>query len=177
MRMLTSQNSKRAATCAALFVFAILPAMPIFKRPALFDFATPAQAKMRVDTLTIEPAGGGATQTFNIELASSEQEKSVGLMFRTKLADGEGMLFPYDKSQVLTMWMHNTYIALDMVFIRPDGVIHRIEASAEPLSDRVISSGEPVAAVLELAGGAASRLGINAGDRVHHHVFDAAKKP
>jgi uncharacterized protein len=175
--MLTSKTRKRAATCAALFVLALVSAMPIFKLPALFGFASSALAKMRVDKLTIEPAGGGTPLTFNIELASNDQEKAVGLMFRTKLADSEGMLFPYDKVQVLTMWMHNTYIALDMVFIRPDGLIHRIEASAEPLSDRVISSGEPVAAVLELPGGAAKRLGINAGDRVRHQLFDAAKKP
>ena len=72
------------------------------------------------------------------------------------------------------MWMHNTYIPLDMLFIRADGVIHRIEVKAEPLSDRVIASGGPTAAVLELAGGAAERLGIKSGDRVWHPAFNAA---
>ena len=132
---------------------------------------------MRLDRLTIEPAGGGASHAFDIELASTEQEKAVGLMFRTKLADTEGMLFPYGNAQIMMMWMHNTYISLDMVFICGDGVIERIEAQAEPLSDRVISSGAPVTAVLELAGGAAERLGIKPGDRVLHTAFDAAKKP
>ncbi len=75
------------------------------------------------------------------------------------------------------MWMRNTYISLDMVFIRDDGVIHRIEARTEPLSERIISAGGQVSAVLELAGGAAERLGIKAGDRVRHPVFDAAKPP
>ncbi len=153
---------RRAATCAALLLLA---------------FAPSAFARMRLDRLTIEPAGGGTARAFDIELASTDQEKAVGLMFRTKLSDNEGMLFPYPSPQVMTMWMHNTYISLDMVFIRADGVIHRIESSAAPLSDRVISSEAPVTAVLELAGGASSRLGIKPGDRVMHAAFDAAKKP
>ena len=69
------------------------------------------------------------------------------------------------------MWMRNTYISLDMVFIRADGVIHRIEARTEPMSERIISSEGPVAAVLELAGGAAERLGLKPGDRVRHSIF------
>ena len=73
------------------------------------------------------------------------------------------------------MWMRNTYIPLDMVFIRPDGVIHRIEARTEPMSERIINSRGPVSAVLELAGGAAERLGIKAGDRVRHPLFGAGK--
>ncbi len=73
------------------------------------------------------------------------------------------------------MWMRNTYIPLDMVFIRPDGVIHRIEARTEPMSERIINSDGPVSAVLELAGGAAERLGIKAGDRVRYPLFAAGK--
>jgi uncharacterized protein len=162
MRPVVKTEFKRAASIAALLLFAFLPS---------------AHAKMRLERLMIEPAAGGAAHAFDIELASTDQEKAVGLMFRTKLADSEGMLFPYGNPQVLTMWMHNTYIALDMVFVRADGVIHRIESAAEPLSDRVISSGAPVTAVLELAGGATARLGIKPGDRVLHAAFDATKKP
>jgi uncharacterized membrane protein (UPF0127 family) len=132
---------------------------------------------MRIDRLTIEPAQGGAARAFDIEIASSDQEKALGLMFRTQLGDSEGMLFPYGKPTEVTMWMRNTYIPLDMVFIRADGVIHRIEVRAEPLSDRIISSGGPVSAVLELAGGAAERLGIKPGDRVGYALFGATKKP
>jgi uncharacterized membrane protein (UPF0127 family) len=72
------------------------------------------------------------------------------------------------------MWMHNTYIPLDMVFIRADGTIARIEERAEPLSDRIISSGTAVAAVLELAGGASARLGIKPGDKVRYALFKSA---
>lgn len=164
---------RRAATCAALFVLSLLVAMPA----AFFSFVPAAHAKMRVDLLSIEPADGGASRKLMIEVAASDQEKALGLMFRTKLADTEGMLFPYSASQNITMWMRNTYISLDMVFIRADGVIHRIEARTEPLSERIISAGGEVSAVLELAGGAAERLGIKAGDRVRHPVFDAAKPP
>ncbi len=74
------------------------------------------------------------------------------------------------------MWMHNTYIPLDMVFIRADGTVHRIERRAEPLSDRIISSECPVSAVLELAGGAAERLGLKPGDHVRHPFFKAAAR-
>ena len=145
--------------------------------PAYFVHITPAHARMRIDRLTIEPQGGGVSQQLDVEVATTDSEKAVGLMFRTQLADTEGMLFPYGRSQDITMWMRNTYISLDMVFIRADGVIHRVEARTEPLSERIIAAGAQVSAVLELAGGAAERLGIKPGDRIHHSVFDAAKVP
>jgi uncharacterized membrane protein (UPF0127 family) len=157
---------KRAAICVALFVLASSSPMTAF-----FKFVPAAQAKMRQDRLTVEPAGGGAGHAFNIEVASTEQEKALGLMFRTELGDGEGMLFPYNAERSLSMWMHNTYISLDMLFIRSDGTIARIEERAEPLSDRIISSGPAVAAVLEIPGGAASRLGIKPGDKVRYPAF------
>ncbi len=163
---------RRAATCAALFVLSLLMAMPA----AFFSFVPAAHAKMRVDLLSIEPADGGASQKLMIEVAASDQEKALGLMFRTKLADTEGMLFPYSASQNITMWMRNTYVALDMVFIRADGAVHRIEAHTEPMSEKVIAAGAPVIAVLELAAGAAARLGIKPGDRVLHTHFGTAKK-
>ncbi len=133
---MVSSFIKRAAICVALFAFASSSPMTAF-----FKFVPAAHAKMRQDRLTIEPAGGGAGHAFNIEIAATEQEKALGLMFRTGLADGEGMLFPYNAERSLSMWMHNTYISLDMLFIRSDGTIARIEERAEPLSDRVISSG------------------------------------
>jgi uncharacterized membrane protein (UPF0127 family) len=137
--------------------------------------APAADAKVRFDRLWLVPASGQEVQ-IDIEVAEDPQEKAMGLMFRTELADNKGMLFPYDESRELSMWMRNTYIPLDMVFIRPDGVIHRIEARAEPMSERIINSDGPVSAVLELAGGAAERLGIKAGDRVRYPLF-AAPRP
>ncbi len=132
--------------------------------------APAATAGMRTGQLQIEKSAGGAVP-IKIEIAESDQEKATGLMFRTKLADGEGMLFNYGRSFEITMWMRNTYIPLDMVFIRPDGVIHRIEVKTEPLSDRVIASQGDVSAVLEIPGGSAERLGIKPGDRVRHDIF------
>ncbi len=92
-------------------------------------------------------------------------------MFRKSLPENRGMLFPYGKPKEITMWMRNTYIPLDMVFIRADGVVHRIEARTEPLSERYIGSEGPVLAVLELAGGVAEKLGLKPGDRVRHPLF------
>jgi len=140
---------------------------------ALLLAGAPAlDAKMRIERLSIVAADGREVP-IEAEIAEEPQEKALGLMFRTELADGRGMLFPYAEARELSMWMHNTYIPLDMVFVRPDGVIHRIEVRAEPLSDRVINSEGPVSAVLELAGGAAERLGIRAGDRIRHPLFKA----
>lgn len=166
------EGFKRAARRAALFVVWVAVAMPVY----LLD-VTAAHAKMRVDRLTIEPAQGGAAKSLDVELAISDQEKALGLMFRTELKDGEGMLFPYGVNREITMWMHNTYIPLDMVFIKADGTIHRIESRAEPLSDRVISSGGDVSAVLELAAGATDRLGIKAGDKVRHPLIGGTSLP
>lgn len=129
-----------------------------------------AQARMRTGSLVVETRSGGKV-TFAIEIAESDAEKAKGLMFRTQLSDGEGMLFPYGRDMDVTMWMRNTYIPLDMLFIRSDGVIHRIEARTEPHSERIIASQGPVMAVLEIAGGAAERLGIAAGDKVRHEFF------
>lgn len=153
----------RAALGAAL-LFALL---------ALgFGLAAPLDAKMRADRLWILTAAGREVP-IDIEVAEDQQDKALGLMFRTELPDDKGMLFPYDGAREVTMWMRNTYIPLDMVFIRADGVVHRIERSAEPLSERVISSEGPVTAVLELAGGAADRLGLKPGDRVRYPLFKA----
>lgn len=142
--------------------------------PVAFDAADRAYAKVPLERVTIAKASGGAPIVLDVEIATTDQQKAVGLMFRTELADRTGMLFPYGREQDITMWMRNTYIPLDMLFIRADGVIHRIEARTEPMSERVIAAGAPVSAVLELAGGAAERLGIAAGDRVNHPAIAVA---
>ena len=124
---------------------------------------------MRRESLTLVTAAG--EKKIEIEVARTSDEQARGLMFRTSLPDTSGMLFPYSPPRELTMWMKNTYIPLDMVFIRADGVVHRIEVRTEPLSETVISSGGPMAAVLELAGGAAERLGLKPGDRIVYPHF------
>ncbi len=144
----------------------VLTALMLVSAPAL-------EAKMRFEPLWVI-MGDGREQQIEVEVAAEPSEKRVGLMFRTHLSDDKGMLFPYEKPQEISMWMRNTYIPLDMVFIRADGVVHRIEKRAEPMSERIIASEGPVTAVLELAGGAADRLGLKAGDRVRHQHFSAS---
>ena len=113
--------------------------------------------------LTIKSATG--THRFIVEVARTPDEQQRGMMFRDRLAPDRGMIFPYDPPQPASFWMENTLIPLDMIFIRADGTIARI-ATAEPLSQELVPSGEPVSAVLELAGGRAAQVGIKAGDRV-----------
>lgn len=154
----------RAARRAALLLFALLSVASVS--------GGEADAKMRVDRLWLVTRSGHETPV-DIEVAEAPEDKQLGLMFRTDLPDGKGMLFPYEAPREISMWMRNTYIPLDMVFIKADGTVHRIEANAEPLSERIISSNGPVVAVLELAGGAAARLGLKPGDRVRHPLFAA----
>ena len=113
--------------------------------------------------LTITYASG--VHRFTVEVAATPQQQESGLMFVKHLAPDRGMIFPYDPPQPVAFWMHNTLIPLDMVFIRADGTIARI-ATAKPLDDTPVPSGEPIAAVLEIAGGRAAELGIVPGDRV-----------
>ena len=114
---------------------------------------------------------GSGERTLNVEIAATPDEMALGLMLRTNLPEGEGMLFPSPAPREAQMWMHNTYIPLDMVFIRADGVVHRIEVMTEPFSEAIIASQGEVLAVLEIAGGAAGRLGLKPGDKVRHRLF------
>jgi uncharacterized membrane protein (UPF0127 family) len=125
------------------------------------------------DTLEIVSASG--VHAFSLELATNDEERERGLMYRKELPQGHGMLFDFGHDQPVAFWMHNTYISLDMMFIRSDGRIMRIEESAEPLSDRLIPAGAPVRAVLEVIGGTARQLGIKAGDRVINPIFGTGR--
>jgi len=108
---------------------------------------------------------------FQVELASTAESRRQGLMFREQLAPNEGMLFVYNEAHAIAMWMKNTLIPLDMLFITDEGLIARIETNTEPLSLQAISSGEPVRAVLELNGGTVESFAIQPGDRVSHKAF------
>jgi uncharacterized protein len=111
-------------------------------------------------------------QVFSVELATTEQEKETGLMYRKELPDGKGMLFDFSPEQQVSMWMKNTYIPLDMIFIRADGRILRIAENTEPLSTKIIPSGGPAKGVLEVIAGTAKKYGIAPGDRVAHPLFN-----
>jgi uncharacterized membrane protein (UPF0127 family) len=124
--------------------------------------AAPDSAKLR--TLTVR--SGTKTHQFTVEMAVSADEQARGLMFRTSLADDAGMLFPFDRPRIASFWMKNTFISLDIIFVRPNGTIESIAAQTEPYSLDSVVSGEPVTAVLEIAGGRAAQLGIKPGDTV-----------
>ena len=134
----------------------------------VFAAAAVAQAQ-KLEPLTI--VSGSARHAFEVEVMREDADRAQGLMYRRSLAADRGMLFDFVRVEPVSMWMKNTYISLDMVFIRPDGTIARIAADTEPLSTRTISSGEPVNGVLEVAAGTAARLGIKPGDRVEHPMF------
>jgi uncharacterized protein len=123
---------------------------------------------------TLEIVSKNGVHAFTVELATNDDERSRGLMFRKELPEGRGMLFDFEHEAPVAFWMHNTYIPLDMIFIRGDGSILRIAENTEPLSDRLIPSGGPVRAVLEVIGGTARKLGIAPGDRVSSPIFSGS---
>jgi hypothetical protein len=110
--------------------------------------------------------------TFLVELADTPGEQSRGLMFRESMPADHGMLFAYPVEREVTMWMKNTFLSLDMAFIRADGRVHRIVERTEPLSETTVPSRGPVRAVLELNAGAAARIGLKPGDRIEHPFFE-----
>jgi uncharacterized membrane protein (UPF0127 family) len=134
----------------------------------LLTWSASAHAQL-LQPLTIVTASG--RHTFQVELADNDASRAQGLMYRRSLAPDRGMLFDFKRVEPISMWMQNTYVSLDMLFIRPDGTIARVAMNAEPLSTRTIPSGEPVLAVLEVVAGTAARLGIKPGDKVEHPLF------
>jgi uncharacterized membrane protein (UPF0127 family) len=137
----------------------------------VFGFLLAAGPAQPAGQRTLEIASKTGVHVFAIELAETEAQHEKGLMYRKKLPEGEGMLFVFHRDQKVAMWMQNTYIPLDMFFIQGDGRILRIAEETEPLSTRIIPSGGPVRAVLEVIGGTARKLGIAPGDRVAYPIF------
>src|SRR5262249_53356400 len=130
-----------------------------------------AGGAVAADEESLEIVTRTGVHTFTVEIAVTDQERQQGLMFRRELPEGRGMLFDFKQDQNVTMWMKNTFIPLDMIFIRADGRIQRIAENTEPESTRIIAAGAPVRAVLEVIAGTAKKLGIRAGDRVAHPLF------
>lgn len=119
--------------------------------------------------LTVEHKG--RMHTLQVEVADTPEEHEQGLMFRTSLPKNEGMLFLFEKPRPVTMWMKNTPLSLDILFIGEGGSIVNIAEKAVPMSLTPIPAKEPVIAVLEINGGMAKRLGIAAGDTVKHEAL------
>jgi uncharacterized membrane protein (UPF0127 family) len=115
---------------------------------------------------TLEIASKSGVHVFSVELAVTNEEREHGLMYRRSVPEFYGMLFDFKRDQEVAMWMKNTYVSLDMIFIESNGRIRRIAENTETESEKIIPSGGPVRAVLEVAAGTARKLGIEAGDRV-----------
>ena len=131
----------------------------------------PDTAPAAAELQPLEIATKGGVHVFAVEMATTPEEQAKGLMFRRHLPEGQGMLFDFHQEQPASFWMKNTYIPLDMIFIRADGRILRIAENTVPLSEALVTSGGPVRAVLEVNAGTARKLGIAAGDRVAHPIF------
>lgn len=163
------QGKNGAAIVAALFIFAGAAVWWWSQNQGASSDDQQTGPAVTEEPLDLVTENG--VKRITVEVARSPAAQAKGLMFRTSLPDDRGMLFPHDAPREISMWMRDTYIPLDMIFIRQDGVVHRIEANTEPLSEAVISSNGKVSAVLEVAGGGARRLGLKPGDRVRHPHF------
>jgi uncharacterized membrane protein (UPF0127 family) len=126
----------------------------------------------RLEAIVIET--DRASLDLTVEIADTPELRERGLMFRHRLGEGRGMLFLYERAQPVAMWMKNTYIALDMVFVRDNGTVSEIVRNTVPLSLETIQSGEPVKAVLEIAAGKADLLGLKPGAVIKHRSFGNA---
>ena len=138
---------------------------------ALFVLPVAAQAASPRDELIVVTAAG--EHRFQVEIADEPRERARGLMFRREMGAEEGMLFDFEDEQPASFWMRNTYIPLDMLFIRADGIIESIGERTTPLSEKSVTSRGPVRYVLEINGGLSDQLGIEAGDSVAGPAMDA----
>jgi len=120
-------------------------------------------------------ATDGGLREFQVEIADDGQERSRGLMFRREMADDAGMLFDFGAEQPVGFWMENTYIPLDMLFIKADGRIESIGERTTPLSRRSVAAKGTVRYVLEINGGLSDELGIRPGDMVAGPALDALR--
>ncbi len=133
---------------------------------------THAQPLLPRETLTII-THDGKRHVFNVEMAKTPDQQTIGLMFRTHVGDDEGMLFDWGVPRESQMWMRNTLVPLDMVFISADGSIRTIAENTVPKSLAVVASHGPVRATLELAGGITEKDDIRVGDRIEGAIFPA----
>lgn len=135
---------------------------------------TGPQPRLPTEPLTIVTRDG-KRHAFDVEMALSPEQQTVGLMFRSSVPADGGMLFDWGVPRESAMWMRNTVSSLDMLFITAEGRIHRIAERTVPLSLATIESRGPVRATLELAAGTAERLGIHPGDMVEQRIFGNAR--
>lgn len=117
-------------------------------------------------------SSGAQSHRFTVELADDDAERSTGLMHRAQMNDDHGMLFDFHTPRRVAFWMRNTFIPLDMIFIKSDGEIVSIFENVPPLNDNTVGPERPVRAVLELNAGMSRKLGLKVGDMVRHAAFN-----
>lgn len=123
----------------------------------------------RVDPVTV--VTGQGQFIFAAQIADTPALRQRGLMFRKQMAGNAAMLFDFQSTGPVSMWMRNTPLSLDMIFIREDGIVHRIEQDTVPYSEAIIRSGGDIRAVLEVKAGVARKIGLAPGDRIRHGMF------
>lgn len=154
--------------------------MKMLRIPAFAILAAALSFGATADPMEVTPlsiVGAEATHEFSVEVANDPDEISFGLMDRESMDADMGMLFDFSPPREPAMYMKNTLIPLDMLFIASDGSIEMIARNTVPGSLRTISPGVPVRAVLELNGGLAADLGIQPGDTVQHPIFGNVETP
>ena len=145
---------------------------------AVVSFASFAACAAKGNAPTVEivaVTADKARHILHVEIANDDESRARGLMFRTEMPEDHGMLFVFPVERPLGFWMRNTFIPLDMIFIRGDGTIVHIHENAVPEDETVIMSEGPVSRVLELNGGAARRMGLMEGDRLYNEAYFANK--
>jgi uncharacterized protein len=147
--------------CAVLAAFAFVPA-------TLRADSLPPQTGL--EKLEIVTSSG--RHVFSVEVMRSDRDRERGLMFRRFLPKDRGMLFDFEVEQPVMMWMKNTYLPLDMIFISRSGKVVGLAENTEPLSEKIIPSGAPAYGVLEVNAGTVARIGLRIGDTIRHPAFD-----
>jgi hypothetical protein len=142
---------------------------------ALPQSAAPEPLSAFPQSMLAVKTAGGKVLNFKIWLADTRQREEQGMMFVREMDIHTGMLFMFPENKPVTMWMKNTYVSLDLLFLDAHGKIDYIEASATPESQRIIGPKGAEYAVLELKGGACEQFGIKLGDRVIHPNFKHAR--
>jgi uncharacterized membrane protein (UPF0127 family) len=169
----TTTRHRKAKTMRRRHLLLLLAALPARAR-AQESEPTHAQPELPKEKLVIVTRDG-VHHEFNVEMATTPRQQQVGEMFRTSVPADGGMLFVWPTPHPSPMWMENTLMPLDMVFINPDGTIRAIAENTVPESLAEISSHGPVLATLELAGGITAQLNITVGDKVLQRVFGNAE--
>lgn len=159
-------NNILAAAVVFLLVADILPAAQ--------SLASSPEEEGKMPYVLLNVVSGENEYHFDVQVADTPARQAIGLMFRRELPPDRGMLFDFSPGRVVRMWMKNTIVPLDMLFVDHAGNIVSIDVMAEPLSLSPRGPSIPVRAVLELAGGTCSRLGIRVGDRLKHALFESA---